>query len=134
MCYNVPWGNLFMKKECKLQKEFFKMRVVNKTPENPKSFRLEYFILKTNVEVDGMNVTVYGLEVVKKQMDREVLHTETKTIKNITVSYKQIEQIAELMAMHLVTPITLQDVVEDIIVEQNISLPDNLTYLKDIAV
>ncbi|MDR0930934.1 MAG: DUF6514 family protein [Clostridiales bacterium] len=123
-----------MKKECKLQKEFFKMRVVNKTPENPKSFRLEYFILKTNVEVDGMNVTVYGLEVVKKQMDREVLHTETKTIKNITVSYKQIEQIAELMAMHLVTPITLQDVVEDIIVEQNISLPDNLTYLKDIAV
>jgi len=93
-----------------MQKELYKIAVA-------RNFRVEYHVLTSDIEHEGEELQVYGVEIVKKQRKNGVLTIEKELIENICVSKDKICELIMTLAKNLVTPITLRDVVEDMIAE-----------------
>ncbi|GHV16280.1 hypothetical protein FACS189425_00260 [Clostridia bacterium] len=109
-----------------MQKEFYKMMSTGK-------FRLEYYITKSEIESEGISVSTYGVEIIKKQRKNGIVLTETKAIQNVCVSERQIYKLMDLLAVNLVTPITLKDIIDDLIIEQKINSPKEQLILDNFA-
>jgi len=88
-----------------------------------RNFRVEYSILTNAMELEGRLIEAYGIEVTKKQRKDGVLLSETKSIKNISISEDEIRNLARLLAENYVTPITVKDVVEDFVAEGRFEMP-----------
>ncbi|MDR1101337.1 MAG: DUF6514 family protein [Clostridiales bacterium] len=110
-----------------VQKEFFKMM-------STKRFRLEYYVLRNEFEVDEFKVTTYGVEIIKKQRKKDVVTTEVKTARNVCTSEQQIRKLVELLSENLVTPVTLKDIIDDLIEDKKISSPQEQSFLNSLAV
>jgi fructose-specific phosphotransferase system component IIB len=98
-----------------------------------KNFRLEYYIVPNQIESDGVLITTYGVQITKKQRKNGVVLTETKTIKNICMSEQQIQKLTNLLAENLVTPITLKDIIDDLVEEQKLNTPTEQMLLDNFA-
>jgi len=110
-----------------MQKELYKIAAA-------KNFRLEYSVLTNAIEHEGQLITVYGVEIIKKQRKDGVLLSETKSIKNICVSEDQIKKLVQTLAENLVTPITLKDIVEDLIAEHKFATPEEQEILDSVFI
>ena len=110
-----------------MQKELYKIATA-------RNFRLEYHILKNALEHEGKLLSVYGVEIIKKQRKDGVFLSEAKAIKNVCVSVDQIKRLVQLLAENLVTPITLNDVVEDLIAEHKLATPKEQEILDGLLV
>jgi len=75
---------------------------------------LNYYITTGTVQGETANFSSYGIEVVKSAVANGVAYGETEAIYDITTSEKEIRNIAEIIVKNAVTPISLKDVVEDI--------------------
>ena len=73
-----------------------------------KPLELEYFLLKNEMDFEGGKITVYGIEVSKN-------HEEIKSIIDISSDKNKAQEILHTLAENTVTPISLIDVLEDII-------------------
>ena len=74
-----------------------------------KKIQLEYYKVLEGTEK-------YGVEIVKKEYrNNKNINTEIGTISNISESSKKVINIIETLKKHKVTPIGLQDVVEDLL-------------------
>ena len=71
--------------------------------------RLEYY--KTTEE---NTENKYGIEIVKAKYLGEQIEIETKEIKNLTNSEEEQERILEILKDNIVTPLGVQDVLEEI--------------------
>lgn len=109
-----------------LKKEFCKMM-------STKKFRLEYYMVENQIETDSILVTTYGVEIMKKQRKNGVVLTETKTVKNVCISAEQIRRLIDLLAQNLVTPVTLKDIIDDLVEEQKINTPKEQMILDNFA-
>jgi len=105
-----------------MQKELYKIAVA-------RNFRIEYHILKSQIEHEGESIEVYGVELVKKQRQNGVLTKEVETIPNICVSGDRIRELTLTLANNLVTPMTLRDIVEDMIAEGKLATMEEQTIL-----
>lgn len=72
--------------------------------------KLEYF--KTSGEE---NVKKYGVEVVKTEYLEGNVRIETKEVKNVTDSLSEEEKILTLLKNNEVTPIGVEDVLQDLL-------------------
>lgn len=72
---------------------------------------LEYYILKSSEKIVELDTFSYGIEVVKRNGNEE----ETKTIKDLTVNKNFAEDVIEKLKNNLVTPIHLNDVLENLL-------------------
>ena len=73
--------------------------------------QLEYYTTKqTNEEKD-----VYGIEVIKKEYKTNGIDTEISTRNYISNSSKKVIEIINALKEHKVTPIGLNDVLEDLL-------------------
>ena len=72
------------------------------------ALELEYFLLESEVVFEQEKIVVYGIEVSKN-------HDEVKSVKNISSSINRTQKILHTLAEKTVTPISLIDVLEDII-------------------
>ncbi len=76
-------------------------------------FDLEYFVLESQTQSESINISTYGIEIVKTQRSEGIKYIETKTMNEVCASEKTIYQIVRLLSDNAVTPITLEEVIED---------------------
>jgi hypothetical protein len=76
--------------------------------------KITYKVVK-NIE---MGVDVYGVRIESNLFDRP----EEATVQSVTVSEEKINRLLDLCIEHTVLPSTLQDVVEDFIIADEITL------------
>lgn len=85
-------------------------------------FDLEYYIIE-NISMElnkgqkkgATNTGTYGIEVVKTQRSQGIKYTEVKTINEVCNCEEEIYKIAKLVSDYTVTPITLEDVITDLV-------------------
>lgn len=91
--------------ECKL----IGTRIVEIVPE--REMVLEYFMLKDSDE-SGQTIS-YGAQIRKTDAEKD----ETETVKGITHSKKVISELVDLLLEHIVTPVSMVDIIDDYITE-----------------
>ena len=73
--------------------------------------QLEYYTTKqTNQKKD-----VYGIEIIKKEFKTNGIDTEMSSINNISNSSQKVIEIINTLKEYKVTPIGLNDVLEDLL-------------------
>ncbi|OQB14031.1 MAG: hypothetical protein BWY15_01403 [Firmicutes bacterium ADurb.Bin193] len=78
-------------------------------------FELEYYIIENQTQNESINISTYGIEIVKTQRREGIKYTEIKTMNEICVSEKMIYNIARLLSDNSVTPLTLEEIIDDIV-------------------
>lgn len=93
------------------QKLLFRETLVPQSKENAKEFTLEYYMVTTKSEHNGITYETYGVEVIK----RCALHEpESKMINDIFASRDKVRYILDVLYRNLVTPVSLVDVIVDL--------------------
>lgn len=79
--------------------------------------KLEYYKTKQNENRDniGENEKIYGIEIVKTEYKNGNVVVETKELNNLTNKAEEQENILELLKNNEVTPIGVDDVLEDLL-------------------
>jgi len=75
---------------------------------------LEYYRTKN----EHNRKIIYGIEVIKKEYKEKEINIESNNINNISDSINMVEGIIDTLKKHKVTPICLNDVVEDIMYQE----------------
>ncbi len=90
---------------------------VDSTGENGNSqFDLEYYILEKEIMIDGMCINTYGVEISKLfKAEDGVVYKEYRKIFDIFCTEREAEKVLEKLARNTVTPISLLDVLENLI-------------------
>ena len=88
---------------------------VNVCVSQDESFDLEYYVLKNDYEYEGTQIPGYGIEVHKKFFENGVEISETSRVENIYMSQRRIGEIIGALLENRVTPVTLRDVIYDLI-------------------
>jgi len=91
----------------------------------PEAVSVEYYVVEYESENEGINITTYGIEVVKKQKIDGITYSEIKTIADICSSERMILAMVKAISNNTVTPITLEEVVEDMLKDEKYSFVGN---------
>ena len=73
--------------------------------------KLEYY----KVEELNRNIEFYGIEVVKTEYKEDKISVEKTNVTKITSDEKRANQILDMLKRNEVTPIIVEDVVEDLV-------------------
>jgi hypothetical protein len=79
-------------------------------------FNLEYYILENQTNNEKMNISIYGIEIFKTQNSNGIEYTESKSIYEICSTEKLIHKIAKVLSDNTVTPICLEEVLDELII------------------
>lgn len=82
-----------------------------------KQINLEYYILEVN-GYSGLeeNQRVYGIQIVKTEIDQnDKIKIETELIPDLSTNKEGVKNIIKKLIEHKVTPVSLYNVLEDII-------------------
>lgn len=74
---------------------------------------LEYYETKGNI-VFLEDSKPYGIEIVKRNIENNKIDIEKKTMNNICQEEQETNKLLELLIHNKVTPISLEDIMEDI--------------------
>jgi len=77
-------------------------------------FNVEYYILETQTNSANINLSTYGIEIVKTQSNDGIECIETKTMPEICACEKEIYEIAKTLCDNIVTPICFEEIIYDI--------------------
>jgi cobalamin biosynthesis Mg chelatase CobN len=97
-------------------KTFYGKAIINNNDTedfNFKEIQLEYYKTKSNIKI-GNDLTTYGVKIVKRRQAENTLEIEEKEVSNIANKEKEIDSILKLLVAHKVTPIGLDDVLQDL--------------------
>lgn len=86
---------------------------------------LEYYKTNNCIKEDSES---YGIEVIKKEYINNKVCIETSNIKHITKDESRANEILEKLKKFKVTPIALQDVVDDLIWNKKLSILINWSF------
>ena len=71
--------------------------------------KLEYY------KIINKNENIFGISVVKKEYIKNEIIKEEKEIKHLSYDEMQVDKILNLFKEHIVTPITAQDIADDLL-------------------
>jgi hypothetical protein len=74
--------------------------------------KLEYFKTSREENVE----TKFGIEVVKTEYLSDSVRVETKHVKNVTNNTEKLDKILALLRNNEVTPIGVEDVLQDLVI------------------
>ncbi len=81
--------------------------------KNLNGMRLEYYIVENDIEPSGKS---YGIEIIKKEYtNNDGTYMENIAINDICCSEKNVKIIINKLVDYRVTPITVTDVIEDMV-------------------
>ncbi len=96
-----------------------KMQTVTVTTDSEgekKCFTLEYYILSGDARTDGVSARTYGIEVLKQSRTAYgTLSVEYRKIFDIFCTEQEAMQAVLLLARNTVTPVSVHDVIEQMI-------------------
>ena len=100
-------------------KKFYAGVVLNKdelTDSDSNHIELEYYkIAKTNKESITKKSNLYGIEIVKREYLGKKKLKEKNNIYNLTNDETIVDKLLDILKTNKVTPITLNDIVEEIL-------------------
>ncbi len=96
------------------KKILFSEVIVPQSEEISKEFSLKYYLVVTEKLQKGSLIETFGIEVAKF-CEPELHDVESKLIDDIFTSKEKVTDILEILYRNLVTPVTLVDVVSDLI-------------------
>lgn len=77
---------------------------------------LEYYVIENELDFCETYSKIYGIEIIKKKMHGEdSIVEESSRIEDLSVYPQKIENLADKLACLSVTPISLYDVLENVI-------------------
>ena len=77
---------------------------------------LEYYTIKNYINKDTQDeFATYGIEIVKKEYKEEKVNMESSNREYISNNADKVIEIIETLKRHKVTPIGLNDVLEDLL-------------------
>lgn len=76
---------------------------------NINDFVLTYFLTESEIISEGESYVMYGIEIEKKSLSK----IETSVIKDVTIDKTHAREIVEIIKSNSVTPIHLNDVMEN---------------------
>jgi len=77
------------------------------------TIELEYYEIEDDLVLQEESKK-YGVEIVKKRVEHEEVKVENKIINNIYSEEKDMSNLLEKLINNKVTPITLEDIIEDL--------------------
>ena len=80
--------------------------------KNP--IKLMYYKVKSRNSYVSENYETYGVEIVKNEYKNDNVYTESVCIDSITQNEFKLDQLIEMLKNNSVTPITLNDVINDL--------------------
>ena len=82
--------------------------------------KLEYYKINNKEDYSNSNNKIYGVEVIKTEYRKDKLKVESKDVNYITNEDKEINIILNILKANEVTPIVLEDVIDDYMCKSNI--------------
>lgn len=76
---------------------------------------LEYYTTKNNINKVKDKETTYGIEIIKKEYLNNKIGIETETKEQISNNSQKVIEIIDTLKKYKVTPIGLNDVLEDLL-------------------
>ena len=76
------------------------------------TIELEYYKTKSNMMLSE-NSKPYGVEIIKRNVKNEITNIEQKVVNHLFKQEKEISQLLETLIKNKVTPIALDDIIED---------------------
>lgn len=100
-------------------KKFYAGVVLNKEDlkdSNSNRIELEYYkISRKNRNNINKKMNVYGIEIIKKEYFGKRRYKEKQNIHNLTNDENIIDKVLDLLKTHKVTPIGLNDIIEEVL-------------------
>ena len=103
---NIFFGGTFIKKE-----NFEEAGIVN-------PIKLEYYKIINEDEFINKDNAKYGIKIVKTEYIKDDIKTENKEIKHLSDNEEKTNQILEVLKRNEVTPIGVQDIMQDLLQDQ----------------
>ena len=103
---NIFFGGTFIKKE-----NLEEAGIVN-------PIKLEYYKIINEVEFINKDNAKYGIKIVKTEYIKDDIKTENKEIKHLSDNEEKTNQILEVLKRNEVTPIGVQDIMQDLLQDQ----------------
>ena len=79
--------------------------------------KLEYYKMINQNKQTNYEQNIYGIDIVKTEYRENNIITEEKELKYLSKDENKINQMLNLLKEYIVTPISAQDVVEDLLKE-----------------
>ena len=102
---------------CERSKSFFGERFIEKKELEKFGIKypiqIEYYKIQENNK-DSSDLK-YGIEIVKKEFKEKNINVEVKDVFNIIKEEKRADSILEILKRNMVTPIGLNDVINDLL-------------------
>ncbi|MBE5819278.1 MAG: hypothetical protein E7310_00355 [Clostridiales bacterium] len=84
---------------------------------------LEYYQTKNDINnILNEDEAKYGIEILKKEYEKDGIYIESNNIKNVCDSSKKVIEIINVLKKNKVTPVGLQDVLDDLLMQQEMHL------------
>lgn len=103
---NIFFGGTFIKKE-----NLEEAGIVN-------PIKLEYYKIINEDEFINKDNAKYGIKIVKTEYIKDDIKTENKEIKHLSDNEEKTNQILEVLKRNEVTPIGVQDIMQDLLQDQ----------------
>lgn len=76
--------------------------------------KLEYYTTKKSINVESKEEITYGISIIKKEYCKNKVKLETNSVEKISTNKGKVKNIVKMLKDYKVTPIALEDVLEDI--------------------
>ena len=103
---NIFFGGTFIKEE-----NLEEAGIVN-------PIKLEYYKIINEDEFINKDNAKYGIKIVKTEYIKDDIKTENKEIKHLSDNEEKTNQILEVLKRNEVTPIGVQDIMQDLLQDQ----------------
>ena len=70
---------------------------------------LEYYQIKNETSSKP-----YGIEIVKRKIENDIMNIEEKTVRHICNEEKESNKLLEILMSNKVTPVAVEDIIEDL--------------------
>ena len=90
--------------------------VTAKEEDTTRFFQLEYCVIAKDAYVEGMTTETYGIEILKKEKTKSgTLKVEYRKVFDVFCTQAEAVNCAYLLARNTVTPVSLRDILEQMI-------------------
>ena len=77
--------------------------------------KLEYYSIEKKIYEQAKETTIYGILILKKEYDKDNIKVEKHSVEKVSTNQSNVMNIIKLLKSYKVTPIALEDVLEDLL-------------------
>lgn len=77
--------------------------------------KLEYYTMEKQEYLKSKRIISYGISIIKKEYTKDSIKCERQSVENVSTNENKVKDIVRILKEHKVTPIALEDVLEDLL-------------------